>query len=199
MEVEKRSKNAGKKWLLLPLFFLILAILILAFIIVPPYLKQTNVVEDSEASILTKTELIEACDIAELSTAEFVYAGIAEIPENSDSDKIKCRVKYEAKIKATVDMGDFDFTIDEENRTVKPILSEIKLTTILNDQEGFSFIPEKTDADLQEVIEACKRDVENETKQNDELRQTAEENLKDIVQALISPITDKKEYTIIWD
>lgn len=177
----------------LPLIF---GIIILTVFIV---IKMDAGFKKGETKIITESTLISMIDISELSTAEFTYNGIAEIPESDGSDEIKCRVRYEAKVKAAVNMEDFKFEINNETKTVKPILPDIQLTPTLNDQAGFSFIPEDSNVGLQEVIEVCKEDVKSEAQKTEELRSSAEENLKDIIQALTYPLINSKGYTIVWE
>ena len=192
MRKKKKVKISTKYLVWLPL---VLGIVILVGSII---LKMNGVFEKGKTTIITKSTLIDTVDIAELSTAEFTYNGIAEIPENKKSDKIKCRVRYKAKVKDSVNMEDIDFDIDDANKTVKPNLPEIELEAIIDDQEGFSFIPEKSTVDLQEVIKVCKKDVTVEAEQASELYDSAEENLKDIVQALTYPVIKSKGYKLIW-
>ncbi len=192
-EKEKKFKVPVAFLIRLPL--IIGTIILIAFIA----LKFGGAFEEGETEIVTESTLIKTVDIAELSTAEFTYNGIADIPKSEGSDKIKCRVRYEAKVKASVNMEDIKFEIDDENKTVKPILPEITLTPVLDDQEGFSFIPEDSDVDLQEVMEVCKEDVTNEANETSELTKSAEENLKDTIQALTYPILNSKGYTLVWE
>lgn len=195
MEEKKKIKIKipSKLWVHLP--WIVGVVILLGAIV----LKMGGAFEKGETTIITKATLIDTVDIAELSTAEFIYNGIAEIPKSEKSDKIKCRVRYSAKVKASVTMTDIDFKIDRENKTVKPILPEIKLDTILDDQEGFSFIPENSDVDLQEVMEFCKKDVTDEATQTSELYESAEKNLKDIIQALTYPLLNSEGYTLVWE
>lgn len=193
MEEKKKIKIPTKLLIQLPLIAGV--VILLGFIV----LKMGGGFKKGETTIITKSTLIDTVDIAELSTAEFIYNGIAEIPKSEKSDKIKCRVRYSAKVKASVTMTDIDFKIDRDNKTVKPILPEIKLDAILDDQEGFSFIPENSDVDLQEVMEFCKNDVTDEATQTLELYDSAEENLKDIIQALTYPLLNSEGYTLVWE
>lgn len=163
-------------------------------------LKAGGAFSVGETTIITTSTLIDAVDIAELSTAEFTYNGIAEY-KNDDSDEVKCRIRYQAKVKASVNMEDIDFIVDEENKTITPVLPEIKLEPTLDGEKGFSGIPEKKfkDLDLSEIMEVCQKDVKDEASQTSELRDSAEENLKDIIQALTYPIVNSKGYTLVWE
>ncbi len=175
---------------------LIVGIIILLGVIIA---KMGGRFEEGETTIITDSTLVKTVDIAELSTAEFIYNGIAEIPKKEGSDKIKCRVRYEAKVKASVNMKDIKFDIDEEKKTVKPTLPEITLKPVLDNEKGFSFIPEGSEVDLKEVMKVCKEDVTNEANNAPELRESAEENLKDIIQALTYPLLNSKGYTLVWE
>ncbi len=175
---------------------LIVGIIILLVVII---VKMGGYSEEGETTIITDSTLVKTVDIAELSTAEFIYNGIAEIPKEEGSDKIKCRVRYEAKVKASVNMKDIKFDIDEEKKTVKPTLPEITLKPVLDNEKGFSFIPEGSKVDLKEVMKVCKEDVTNEANNAPELRESAEENLKDIIQALTYPLLNSKGYTLVWE
>lgn len=193
MEKKKKAKITTKLLIQLPLIF---GIAILVFFVV---LKTRGAFNEGKTTIITKSTLIDAVDIAELSTAEFTYNGIAEIPKNKTSHKIKCQVRYNAKVKASVNMEDIDFVIDNDNKTIQPILPKIKLIATLDDQDGFSFIPTDSNIDLQEAMEVCKKDVTNEATQASELYNSAEENLRDIIQALTYPIINSKGYTLVWE
>ena len=138
-------------------------------------------------------------DIAELSTAQFTYNGIAEVYKSKDSDKIKCRIRYEAIVKAGVNMDEIDFKIDPEKKTVKPILPQIQLTANIVDENKLSFIPEDTKIEMREALLACENDVQDEVVASTELYDSAEENLKDIIEALIYPIVEPMEYEIVWE
>lgn len=190
----EKAKISTKLLLRLP--FVVIGIVILIFTFV---LKANGAFEEGKTQIITKSTLIDAVDIAELSTAEFTYNGIAEIPKSKNSDKIKCRVRYKAKVKAFINMEDIDFIINNDNNTIKPILPKIKFNAVLDDQDGFSFIPIDSNVDLQEAIEVCKKDVTTETMQASKLYSSAEENLKDIIQALTYPIIQAKGYTLVWE
>ena len=174
---------------------LILGIIILATCII---LKGIGFFKEGKTTIITSSTLIDTVNIAELSTSEFTYNGIAELPKGENSDKIKCRVRYAAKVKASVNMEDIDFVIDKKAKNVTPVLPEIQFKATLNDQEGLSFIPEGSKIDLQEVREICKEDVLNEATRTSELYDSAVDNLKDIIQALTYPLLQNKGYTLIW-
>lgn len=168
-------------------------------VIVFGYVRFSGMLDEGEEKILVRSTLMDAIDVTELSTSQFTYNGIAKIYEEDDSSEIKCHVRYSAKVKAGIDMNDVDFEIDNENKTVKPILPVIKITTNLVEEESLSFIPENVTINLQEVLTACKNDATQEASKSEELFESAEENLKSTIEALLYPILDANGYTIIWD
>lgn len=162
-------------------------------------LRLSGSFSKGESKTLTVSTLIKTVDIAELSTAQFTYNGIAEVYKSKDSDKIKCRIRYEAIVKAGVNMDEIDFKIDPDKKTVKPILPQIQLTANIVDENKLSFIPEDTKIEMREALLACENDVQDEVVASTELYDSAEENLKDIIEALIYPIVEPMEYEIVWE
>lgn len=162
-------------------------------------LRLSGSFSKGESKTLTVSTLIKTVDIAELSTAQFTYNGIAEVYKSKDSDKIKCRIRYEAIVKAGVNMDEIDFKIDPDKKTVKPILPQIQLTANIVDENKLSFIPEDTKIEMREALLACENDVQDEVVASTELYDSAEENLKDIIEALIYPIVEPVEYEIVWE
>lgn len=168
-------------------------------IIVFGYVRFSGMLDKGEEKIIVRSTLMDAIDIAELSTSQFTYNGIAKIYEADDSSEIKCHVRYSAKVKAGINMNDVDFEIDNENQTVKPILPVIKITTNLVEEESLSFIPSSVKIDLKDALASCKKDATTEASKSEELFESAEENLKSTIEALLYPILDANGYTIIWD
>ena len=154
------------------------------FVLIFGYMRFTGMFDKGEEKILVRSTLMDAIDITELSTSQFTYNGIAKI-YNDDSSKVKCHVRYSAKVKAGIDMNDVDFEIDNNNKTVKPILPSIKITTNLVEEESLSFIPPKVKIELKEVLTSCKKDATQEANKSEELAESAKENLKSIIEALL--------------
>lgn len=95
-------------------------------------------------------------------------------------------------------MEDVEFEIDEENKTVTPILPEISVNIAALDENEISYIPKNPDIPLKEIIVLCKEDAVREANDSKKLYQTAEENLKAVIEALVSPILEHAGYTIKW-
>ena len=81
--------------------------------------------QSDKVSIITSSTLKNATDIAELSSAEFRYRGIASVYEDAERTRERCKVCYSAVVDAGIDMNKVDYEIDHENKTV--ILSSMML------------------------------------------------------------------------
>ena len=147
-------------------------------------LNKTRSVKTSISSTLT-----EAINIAELSTAEFQYRGIAEEYTNEKKTKVRCRICYSAIVKAGIDMKDVKIIdVDTGENTVTLSLPAIDLKVILVDEETMATLPSNADIGIDTMLKCCKEDAENEARQSTELMDTARENLKAIIEGLAFPI-----------
>ena len=148
--------------------------------------------------VITSSQLEKVIYINELSTAEFIYNGIADKYDEKNPDKIECHIAYEATIKIGIDMDKVKFSIDKENKTVTPKLPEITINTATVNTDTLSYMPENPKIEIKDIITLCKNDALNEAGEAPELYQTAEENLKSAIEALLSPILKSAEYTLQW-
>lgn len=161
--------------------------------------KQMSLFNKGEVKIITSSILTDTIDISDLSTAQFTYNGIAEVYKDDKKSKIECYIRYNSAVKAGIDMNSVTFDIDDNNKTVKPILPEINITTNAVDEKSLSFIPSNVDMDLKDALIACQNDALSESKESSELLESAEDNLKSIIEALLIPIVTPQGYKIIWD
>ena len=81
--------------------------------------------EETKPVTITSSQLEEIVTISKLSTAEYVYNGIAEV-KNEDGE-VTQRIYYGSTVRAGVDMSKIEFDIDDEAKLVYPILPEITL------------------------------------------------------------------------
>lgn len=149
-------------------------------------------------TIITESTLEKAVEVSDLSVAEYNYNGIYE-HQKKDSDKVDYRIKYDAVVKVGINMGDITFTIDEENKTVTPVLPELTVKDVIVDTKSLGYMPEDADVEVNEAIKYCKQDVQAEAEASEELKEVAEENLRSVVEALIKPLLDSAGYTIKWN
>ena len=189
------NKIKGNKGLVVFLPIL-LGILLFVFLLIA---RGFGAFHKVEPHIITSSTLTDAIDISDLSTAQFTYNGIAELYKDEAKQKIKCHIRYSTKVKAGIDMSEVTFDIDDEAMTVRPILPEITITANTVDESALSYIPKNTNVEVSEALIACKEDAEAEAKESSELFESAEDNLKSIIEALLYPILAPEGYTIVWD
>lgn len=172
---------------------LVLAVLVVGSLFGPNVMNKIG-----KENVITSSQLEKAIDISQLSTAEFVYNGIAEKYDDDKPEKVECYIAYHADVKVGIQMEDVEFEIDEANKTVTPILPEISVNIAALDENEISYIPKNPDIPLKEIIVLCKEDAVREANDSKKLYQTAEENLKAVIEALVSPILEHAGYTIKW-
>ena len=149
-------------------------------------------------TVVTESTLEKAVEVSDLSVAEYNYNGVYE-HYKENSDKIDYRVKYDATVKVGINMGDVKFTIDEDNKTVTPILPELAINDVIVDTESLGYMPENAKVEVKDAIKYCKQDVQAEAEASEQLKEVAVENLQQVVEALIKPLLDTAGYTINWN
>lgn len=187
----------GKKFKTLVSLFIIVTLIVVLLVTLGP--KIIGLGKAGKAQTLTKTKLEKAINISELSTAEFVYNGIVQVYQEDGSKNLKYNVRYDASVKIGIQMDKVSFEIDNEARTIKPVLPEISINNISIDPSDIGYIPDNATVDLKEAFVACKKDAQEEASKTEELYAVAEENVKSTIEALLSPILDSNGYTIVWD
>ena len=113
-------------------------------------------------------------------------------------DEIDCYIAYDANVKVGINMEEVTFKINEEKKTVTPVLPKIEINIATLDENSISYIPKNPDLSLKEVITLCKEDAMNEANHSDKLYETAQENLESVIEALLSPILEHEGYSIQW-
>lgn len=178
---------------------IILAVVLVALVLVAGGISLPILINKMEKNhVITSAQLERAIDISQLSTAEFVYNGVAEKYDDDQQGEVECYIAYNANVKVGIQMEDVKFNIDEEKKTVTPVLPEITINIATLDESAFSYIPKNPDVPLKEIITLCKEDAMKEANHSEKLYQTAEENLRAVIEALLSPILENAGYTIVW-
>ena len=154
---------------------------------------------EGERRVITSSSLKEAINIAELSTAEYRYNGVATVYKNDKKQKVKCYIRYFATVHAFIEADKIEFEIDKENHTVTPILPELEYKINVADEQSLSFMPDNVKIDLNDALEACQQDAMTEATDSGRLKDVAEENLKNTIEALLYPIISYYGYTIEWE
>ena len=182
-----------KKKIKISSLFLLIGIALVLFVFLSRILP---IILPAKVQIIDSETLKEKVAISDLSTAKFTYNGIAEYKEG---DKKICSILYHAIVKVGINMSDIDFDINSEDKTIKPILPEIKINSDVVDETALSFIPSNSNVKLNDAIRVCKEDVQNEASTCEELWSLGEECLKNTIEGLIYPIAHDNGYIIIWE
>jgi len=158
-----------------------------------PFFKQTNV------NISSISTLSKAIDISQLSTAEFRYRGIAEIYTDQAKTNLRCRICYNAVVKAGIDMKDVTFEIDPDSRIVTATLPEIQIRVSIVDEDSILVLPSDADVEIDTMLKVSKEDAENEASQSRELIDAARDNLKSVIEGLLFPLLKAEGYILVWN
>lgn len=172
--------------------------LVIVVVVIVAGLSVYQMLTSTGTTTVSKASLTKAVSISKLSTAEFTYNGIAEKLRSSDSEDVEYHVYYEARATAGIDMEKIDFQINEANHTVTPILPEVTVGEPVVDESKLAYLPEGVDVNMREVLMLCKEDAQREMESNSQIRETAYENLRSTVEALLIPLLKGNGYTINW-
>ncbi|MCD8019886.1 MAG: DUF4230 domain-containing protein, partial [Clostridiales bacterium] len=172
------------------LIIVIVAVVVVAGGVLAPSIFSKITGED----VVTSSQLEKAIDMDQLSTAEFVYNGIAEKYREKNPEKIQCYISYHATVKVGIQMDDIEFDINQDEKTITPILPSIEVNIADVEEDSISYIPKNPDLELKEVYSLCKEDAINEANNSEELYEMAEENLQSVIEALLTPILSKSGY-----
>lgn len=159
----------------------------------------------SKPEIISKSTLEKIINVSELSTFEAVYNGIAESTDENEPEKVNYYVSYDARVKAGIDFEKVDITVNTDEKIITVVLPEIKITDVNVDITSLDYIFENDKANTETVSEEaykkCIEDVTNESNSEDAIYELAEQNARNIVQALISPFVEQldSEYQLEID
>lgn len=148
-------------------------------------------VKKSEPSIITTSTLEKILNVSDLSTFEAIYNGVAKVTNPDDPQEIDYYVSYNATVKAGIDFEQVVISVDEDAKIISVKLPKIKISDITVDIESMDYIFVNDDANTETVSEEaykkCIDDVTRESNSETAIFQLAEQNAKNIVEALIRP------------
>lgn len=146
------------------------------------------IMDNDETQYLSETSLKNAVNIENLAAIDYTYKGIAEKEDQFLwIDKVDYRVKYEAHVRANYNMSAIEFSLDEKNKVATAYLPEPEISSPVLDETKFGYLPEKTTADMKDILALCKEDAARELN-TDEMRTEASESLQNIITALTMPL-----------
>ncbi|MCM1159544.1 MAG: DUF4230 domain-containing protein [Bacteroidales bacterium] len=169
----------------------ILAVMIVLAVLAGIVLLAGRFRQDEKKEIMTKSRLEEVIHVSELSTFEAVYNGITEVANKENPENIDYYVYYEAKVKAGIDFEKVEVNVDNEEKKISVTIPEIKINDVNVDIASLDYIFENEKANTetvsQEAYKAAIADVTNESANEPAIYELAEQNARNIVEALLSP------------
>ena len=181
------SKKAIKKKIMIAVAAGVLALILVGTLVV--LLPKGE--KESEPSIITTSTLEKILNVSDLSTFEAIYNGVAKVTNPDDPQEIDYYVSYNATVKAGIDFEQVVISVDEDAKIISVKLPKIKISDITVDIESMDYIFLNDDANTETVSEEaykkCIDDVTRESNNETAIFELAEQNAKNIVEALIRP------------
>ena len=190
MEEKERPRTKRIKFKYIAVLFIIIAIIVTALII-----KTKIFNKKSEPTIISKATLEKVINVSDLSTFEAIYNGVAAVANEENPENIDYYVSYEAKVKAGIDFALVEVEVNETDKIITVTLPEVKITDVDVDIASLDYIFMNNKANTQTVsaqaYKKCIKDVTKESNSTDEIYESARQNARNIVEALISPFVEQ--------
>lgn len=190
MEEKERPRTKRIKFKHIAVLFVIILVIITALMI---KIKIFN--KKSEPTIISKATLEKVINVSDLSTFEAIYNGVAAVENEEKPENIDYYVSYEAKVKAGIDFELVEVEVNETDKVITVTLPEVKITDVDVDIASLDYIFMNNKANTQTVSEQaykkCIKDVTKESNSTDEIYESARQNARNIVEALISPFVEQ--------
>ena len=190
MEEKERPRTKRIKFKHIAVLFIIIAIIVTALII-----KTKIFNKKSEPTIISKATLEKVINVSDLSTFEAIYNGVAAVANEEKPENIDYYVSYEAKVKAGIDFALVEVEVNEAEKIITVTLPEVKITDVDVDIASLDYIFMNNKANTQTVsaqaYKKCIKDVTKESNSTDEIYESARQNARNIVEALISPFVEQ--------
>lgn len=190
MEEKERPRTKRIKFKLIAVLFVIILVIITALMI---KIKIFN--KKSEPTIISKATLEKVINVSDLSTFEAIYNGVAAVENEEKPENIDYYVSYEAKVKAGIDFALVEVEVNEAEKIITVTLPEVKITDVDVDIASLDYIFMNNKANTETVsaqaYKKCIKDVTKESNSTDEIYESARQNARNIVEALISPFVEQ--------
>lgn len=196
-----KDKLKGNKKLISVIVAIALVVIVGVVIVICLATKGSS--KEEQPEVITKSTLQKIIDVSDLSTFEAVYNGIAKVMNSEKTENVDYYVSYEAKVKAGIDFKEVIIDINNELKVISIQIPEVKITDTTVDITTLDYLFENDKANTenvsQEAYKACIEDVKNECNTEDAIYELAEQNAKNIVEALIKPFVSQldEEYTLV--
>lgn len=158
--------------------------------------------DDSGAEVVTASTLSKIIEISDLSTYRTMYNGVAQAMDEKSPDKVDYYVAYEATVEAGIDFSQVQVAVDNEAKTVTITLPQASITDVLVDSASLDYIfvdkKSETATVSEQALKLCQADVEQETATQEGILDLAQQNARNVVEALTRPLLDQSnpDYTL---
>lgn len=190
MEEKERPRTKRIKFKHIAVLFVIILVIITALMI---KIKIFN--KKSEPTIISKATLEKVINVSDLSTFEAIYNGVAAVENEEKPENIDYYVSYEAKVKAGIDFALVEVEVNEAEKIITVTLPEVKITDVDVDIASLDYIFMNNKANTETVsaqaYKKCIKDVTKESNSTNEIYESARQNARNIVEALISPFVEQ--------
>lgn len=194
-EIIANPKKAG-------CFILFVIGLVVAVIFGIGWLKsyiQQNAYKEGEKITISSAALKEVLQISELTSAEYIYNGIAQGYQDPEEKKGAYYIRYSAMVEAGADLGKIDLKINEKNDTIEIVKPKIEIFNVSMDYDSLDFIPENLKSqEVKDILATCKEDVRNEAASSGTFVTLAQSNSEHIIEALLDPLAKSSNMPIVW-
>lgn len=163
---------------------------------------QEVATEEAEPEVITEEVLKRIINVSDLSTFEAVYNGVAEVMNAENPEEIDYYVSYDAKVKAGFDFEKLGIDLDNDNKKIVVHIPEIGITEVDVDIASLDYMFMNDEANTSTVSEQaykkCIEDATEESESEKEIYELAEQNAKNLMQALLDPFVGQldEEYRV---
>lgn len=215
-EQKRAKKKISVKYILLVLLLVIFAAVALGTYIylsnkshsslssnVSNAVQDAIIGEEGEVTTITKSSIEEVLNISELQTADYIYNAIVDVYDE-DGTTLKYHVAYEGTITAGINFDEVEIEVLEDEKEIVLTMPEVSIQdTIVNSGTlEYIFTKDKYDNEkdnvYKEAYSKCQEDLEEKANSDTRLLETAQNNAKQVVEALMTPWIEQTDsvYTV---
>ena len=182
--MKKQQKKKPVKYIIL---ILLLAVIAVAGVWTAFHIKEGR---KETTTVISKTTLEKVLDISELSTGKAVYHGIAHVYDPKNDERVLYHVAYDATVKAGIDTDKIKIKIEVQIQDI-----DVDMGTL---DYMFESKRSQTESVSKDAYQAAIADVTKECKDNEEIKDLAKENAKNVVKGVLGTLLAQQEeaYTL---
>ena len=164
--------------------------------------KTAIIGKEGESHTVNECVLKEVVTQSKLYTFDYPYKGYAS--KYDDDGEALYHVYYEGSVKVYIDANEIEYSVDDENSTIKVMLPEITIEDPVVDAGSMDYIfndEDENDEDVtQESYRIANADIKEQIKNDKTFGEAANKSVETTVRGLIDPWINKysdKDYTVV--